>query len=201
MKTKVFYLTTRIMVAVVLLAILAVKAFAGETPKLKMVPYSVDKAIISVDNAHNAVSELTIEDVNGDVLYYKEGRIDGGVYSKIFDFKNLDNGAYKITVKNIYGTQTMDFKIDGNKFELIDTDEAFAPYFEVKDNVLRLSFLNYSLDNVSLELTDENGYSFSKELGDDFSITDGFNLSQLFEGEYELVLNSGKKSYSFNFER
>nr|MDA3928129.1 hypothetical protein [Prolixibacteraceae bacterium] len=147
------------------------------------------------------VSELTIEDVNGDVLYYKEGRIDEKIYSKIFDFKNLDNGAYKITVKNIYGTQTMDFKIDGNKFKLIDTDEAFAPYFEVMDNVLRLSFLNYSLDNVNLELSDENGYSFSKELGNDFSITDGFNLSQLFEGEYELVLNSGKKSYSFNFER
>lgn len=201
MKTKVFYLTTKVMVAMFLLAILAVKAFAGETPKLKMVPYSPDKAIIAVDNTTDAAAELTIEDADGYVLYYKEGNIDEKLYSKIFDFKNLTDGRYTITVKNTYGEQAVAFKMVNNKFKLIEGETSYVPYFEVKDNVLKLSFLNHSLDNVELTLTDENGYYFTKDLGNNFSITEGFSIAKLFEGDYAVELKTGNKSFSYNFAK
>ena len=87
------------------------------------------------------------------------------------------------------------------KFELIENKEAIAPYFEIKDNVLRLSFLNSNLDEVELTFSDENGYYYTKNLGKDFSITEGFNLSKLFDGEYAVVLKSGSKTYNYNFEK
>lgn len=201
MKTKLVYLSTRVMVAVVLLAMLAVKAFAGETPKVKMVPYSTDKAIIAIDNVSNVISELTIEDNNGQVLYYKEGNIDEKIYSKIFDFKNLNNGTYTIAVKNTYGVKRIKFEVEDNKFNVLDEEEAFSPFIEVRDNVLRVSVLNNKLNDVKLEVTDAYGNAFTKNLGSEFSINGGFNLGSLEAGEYTVSILTDNQTFNYYFEK
>lgn len=201
MKTKVFYFTTKIMVAVVLLALIAVKAFASDAPKLKMVPYSDNRAIVAVDNLADVVSELTIEDANGYILYYKEGRISDKLYSKIFDFKNLADGLYTVSVKNKYGEQKADFRISNKKFELVEKTEAYTPYFEVNGDILKLSFLNRELNDVEFSLLGDNGCYFEKTLGKDFNITKGFDIASLYEGEYSVELKSGNDTYSYTFEK
>lgn len=119
MKTKVTYLATKIMVAIVLVALIVVKATAAEAPNLKMVPYSNERAIVVVDNPGNSYAELTIEDSNGRILYYREGKINEKMYSKIFDFKNLTNGNYRIIVKNNIGKKELFFTVE-NSFVVIN---------------------------------------------------------------------------------
>lgn len=189
------------MVAVILLAMLAVKALASDTPKVKMVPYSNNKAIIAVDSPVDAVSELTIEDENGHVLYYKEGNIDDKVYSKIFDFKNLNDGTYAIAVKNTYGEHKMYFEVEDNKFEILKEEQAFVPFIEVEDDVLRFSILNNSLSDVVLKVSDEYGNSFTKNLGSEFSISEGFSLNNLNAGDYVIDITTENNTYSYNFEK
>ena len=201
MKTKVFYLTTRITTAVILLVILAVKAFAGDAPKVKMVPYATDKAIIAIDNSVNAVSELTIEDAAGYVLYYKEGRIDDKIYSKIFDFKNLSDGNYTIKLKNSFGEQKVNFKVTANTIEIEKDKVSFAPFLEVENDILKLSLLNHSLNNVEITLLDGNRNIFMKNLGNEFSINAGFSLARLEKGAYEVYVTNGTETFSYNFEK
>ena len=201
MKTKVIYLATKLTVAVILVALLAVKALAGEAPKLKLVPHSTEKAIIVVDNPSDAITELSIEDIDGNVLYYREGSIDSKIYSKMFDFKNLRDGDYKVVVTNKYGEKEVYFKVDDKEIFVVKDVAEIEPFFQVDGDVLKLSYLNHNQGRISLTIANSDGEFFSKSLGDDFSITAGFSLSKLTSGEYSASLSDGKNTFNYTFEK
>lgn len=200
MKTKVTYLATKLTVAVVLIAIIAAKAFAGGTPNVRLIPHSENKALIAVD-FDAQISELSIEDKSGDLVYYKEGRIDNKSYSKIFDFKNLNYGEYKIIVKNNFGKNELIFEVKDNQIKVLNDKLSFEPFIEVKDNLLRLSFLNQNESDINFSIANEDGVFFNKPLGNDFNITTGFNLTKLTKGDYHVSLSDGINSYSYSFEK
>jgi hypothetical protein len=202
MKTKVvYYLATKIVVVLVLVAVLVVKTTASEAPKLKLVPHSGEKAIVVVDNSTDSYAELTIEDAKGDVLYYRDGRITEKMYSKIFDFKNLTDGDYKIIVKNKAGKKELNFFVSNNKVIVEPEKMAVMPYFFVENDVIKISYLNESMNRVALTLTSQNGEIYKKWLGNDFSIHRAFNISSLNKGEYAATISDGSNTFSFNFEK
>lgn len=202
MKTKVvYYLATKIFVVLVLVALLVVKATASEAPKLKLVPHSNEKALIVVDNSANSYAELIIEDEKGDVVYYREGRITDKMYSKVFDFKNLTDGNYKIIVKNNAGNRELIFSVINSNIVVEGEGIAAMPYFFVENDVLKISYLNKSMGNVSFTITGENGEYYRRWLGKDFSINKGFNIAGLNKGEYSAVLSDGANTFNFTFEK
>ena len=75
---------------------------------------------------------------------------------------------------------------------------ALEPFFAYKDGILALSFLNFSEDNMVLNFYDNNGLVFSKEIGDKFNVTKGFDLSKLANGAYTVVLSADNKNYTYN---
>ena len=200
MKTKVFYLSTKIAVAVILVVVLVSRVMAADAPKLKFVPYSNDRAVVSLNNEASVTTKLTIENVSGDVVFYNDGSISEKVYSKVFDFKNLNDGEYKITASNKYGKNTMFFKVENNAIVENGT-EPVSPFVEVKDDVLKISLLNHNLNNVEVSVYNQDGEVFSKSLGKDFSINAGFNLARLESGDYAINITDGEKLYSYNFNK
>lgn len=200
MKTKVFYLSTKITVAVILVAVLVSRVMAADAPKLKFVPYSNDRAVVSLNNEASVTTKLTIENVSGDVVFYNDGSISEKVYSKVFDFKNLNDGEYKITASNKYGKNTMFFKVENNAIVENGT-EPVSPFVEVKNDVLKISLLNHNLNNVEVSVYNQDGEVFSKSLGKDFSINAGFNLARLESGDYAINITNGEKLYSYNFNK
>jgi hypothetical protein len=201
MKTKVFYLATKITVAVILVAILVIEANASGTPNLKMIPYAPERALIALTDNTNLVSELTIENVSGDVVYYKEGRISDELYSKKFNFANLGDGDYKVTVNNKNGENELLFNVRDKKITVKSDKTLKEPFVEIKDDILKLSFLNNSLNEVNLTVSNEDGVVYTKSLGNDFSINAGFNLASLERGEYAINITDGVKTYSYNFNK
>jgi hypothetical protein len=197
MKTKVFYLATKLAVAVIIVVLIAFKATAADAPKLKFITHSADRAIIAIDNSANEMAVLTIENANGDILYYKEGNINEKVYSKVFSFKNLTTGGYKVSVKTRNGENTLNFNVvDG---EVKVKTEKIAPFIEVNDNVIKLSYLNHSLAPVEIILSNEEGDIYSKQLGNDFNINAGFNIASLKNGNYVVNVSNGDNTFSYNF--
>ncbi len=204
MKTKLMYLGSKIMVAIILVAVLAIKALAatGEGPKVKLIPYKDEFAIITVDNATEEISQLVIEDAQGDIVYYREGlKSFENFYHKAFDLRNLNDGYYKVIVENKSGRKELEFAIAEGTVKVENGAETPSPYFEVKDDVLKLSMLNKDLKDVKLTISTEDDTFFRKSLGDDFSITTGFNLEQLTSGYYQVKITSGDETYSYNFEK
>lgn len=201
MKTKVFYLATKVTVAAILVTLIALKANAGDAPKLKFVSTTTDRAIIAFDNNSNESAVLTIENANGDMLYYKEGNIDSKIYSKVFSFKNLSDGTYKATVKNDEGETSLNFNVNEDKINVLEKAESISPFFEVNKNALKLSFLNHSLSNVEVKFSGTEGEIYSKNLGKDFNIIAGFDITNLKEGNYVVNVSNGDNTYSYNFKK
>lgn len=196
------YLVTKVTVAVILVAILAAKAIAGEAPKLKLVSHSSDRAVVVINNEDDSPSELSIEDLNGNILYYKEGTINDKIYTKLFNFKNLEDGGYKIIVSNNFGKKELTFTVSGNEIEVEkEMFTAYHPFIAVENNVLKLSFLNHSLNEIYLSIADNSGEIYKKSLGNNFSITTGFSLSNLEFGDYAAIISDGKNTYCYNFEK
>ncbi len=201
MKTKLYYLGTKLLVAIIFIVILVVKATASEAPKLKMISHSDERAIVIVDNSGNSFAEIVIENANGNIIYYREGRIDAKNYSKIFDFKNLQNGDYKIIVSNNFGEQEANFSVLNNKV-IVNNHESLKPFFSLNGNTLNLSTLNHASNNLYFSITNRiSGEVYTKALGNDFNITTGFNLEKLSTGAYTAKLSDGRNSYTYTFEK
>jgi hypothetical protein len=201
MKTKVFYLATKITVAVILVAILVIEASASGTPKLKVVPYAPERALIALENGSNITAELTIENAAGDVIYYKEGKIAEESYSKKFDFANLNDGDYKVTVNSKEGKNEVYFTVVDNTITVKSSKSLDEPYVEIKGDVLKLSLLNNKLNNIDLIVSNEEGVVYKKSLGNDFSISAGFNLANLERGDYAINITDGVNTFSYDFNK
>ena len=72
------------------------------------------------------------------------------------------------------------------------------PFFAYKDGVLKLSYLNFSEENLSLNFYNNDNLVYSKELGYKFDVNEGFNLKKLDKGSYSVVLSTEDKTYTYN---
>lgn len=202
MKTKVMYLATKVTVAVVLVALLAVEALAGEKPEVKVIPHSSDRAVVTfVNTTDDAYTELSIEDLDGSVIYFKEDRINEKVYSKLFNFENLEDGSYKVVAKSNFGEKEILFSVSNNTVNVVKEESSNKPFVKLDGNLLKVSYLNKSLSDTFLTLYGEDGEVFKKKLGKDFSITAGFDIAKLAKGTYSANINNGSNSYSYQFNK
>jgi len=201
MKAKVIHFVTKLSVALILIVILALKAFATEVPVIKMLPHTNNKAVIAFNNEVNLPAELSIEDENGDVLFYKEGIISNKVYTQMFDFDNLYEGTYTIKVKNSNGTNKLEFSVIDDEVIISAKNKNADTFFKLEEDQLKFSFLNHSLKPVNFSITTNGNQVFTKELGDNFSISTGFDLTKLPEGDYTAKVTDGELIYVYTFEK
>lgn len=195
MKTiKLFLTTTAVAMAVVIAA-------AVEKPKLNVVPLTAQKAIVSVSNENAAYFEVSVETYGGDLLYYKQSEKPLTEYQKIFDFDNLEEGDYVLNLKINDTKVSRDFEINKTGIELGNLKTYFDPYFNFKDGVLKFSYLNFEKENMKLKIYSDNELIYTSEVGNDFAISKGYDLSKLEKGNYRVKLTSMVNDFSYNIEK
>jgi len=171
---------------------------AVEKPKMNVIPINAERAVVSVTNENPAIFEVTIEAENGDLVYYKQTSEPVTDYKQIYDFKNLENGNYALKL-NVNGTKVInDFEVSGNGIKVGDAKVRFAPYFDFKNNELKVSYLNFDQENLKMYFYNNNGLVYESKLGRDFNITAGYDLSKLENGNYRVVLSSYNNEYTYN---
>lgn len=189
--------TIKLAFAVAGLAVATV-ATAVEKPKMNVIPINAERAVVSVTNENPAIFEVTIEAENGDLVYYKQTSEPVTDYKQIYDFKNLENGNYALKL-NVNGTKVInDFEVSGNGIKVGDAKVRFAPYFDFKNNELKVSYLNFDQENLKMYFYNNNGLVYESKLGRDFNITAGYDLSKLENGNYRVVLSSYNNEYTYN---
>lgn len=166
--------------------------------KVNIVPLTSEKAVVAISNNTVSNFQISIENSNGEVIYYKETASDSKDFRKVFDFSNLSAGNYTLTA-TIDGTTTeREFAVEKNKIAVGKEKTAIEPYFTFNKGLLAVSYLNFSEENLLVNFYDNNGLVYSKELGDQFAITKGFDLSKLASGNYTVILSTASKSYNYN---
>jgi hypothetical protein len=192
-----------VMKTVKILTTLTVVAFAAfatavEKPKMEVIPLSADRAVVAIANNHAAYFELSMIAANGELIYYKQSSQPLTDYRQVFDFGNLEEGNYVLNLK-VNDTQLIkNVEVNRSKISVGDSMLRFDPYFEFRDNLLKFSYLNFDQENMKLLIYKDENVIYSSKLGNDFTISNGCDLSKLSAGNYKVVLNSYNKEFSYD---
>ncbi|MFA5328531.1 MAG: hypothetical protein WC384_12130 [Prolixibacteraceae bacterium] len=166
--------------------------------KVNILPLTSEKAVVAISAADAANFKISIENDKGEKVYYKETDADSKDYRKVFDFSNLEKGDYKLSVSMNGLTTERLFKIDNENIAVGKENSLIEPYFAFKDGVLKMSYLNFPEENISLNFYTNDDLVYSKELGNKFNVTEGYDLSKLEKGNYIVVLSTNNKSYTYD---
>lgn len=192
--------TVKFLSTVIAVAIVSV-ATAVEKPKMNVVPLTPDRAVVSILNNGEAMFELSITADNGELVYYKQSAKPLNTYQKVFDFSQLANGKYTLALKVNDTRLSKDFEVASKGIVVGESKMHFDPYFSYADNVLKLSYLNFDNETLTLNIYDDNGLVYKSKIGKDFNIVSGYDLSALGEGTYNVVLSSMKNEFSYRLEK
>jgi len=185
-------LTTMSAVAVVAIA------SAVENPKMNVIPITADRAVVSITNQNPAFFEVSIETGKGDLVYYKKSSQPITGYQKTFDFTNLENGNYVLSLKVNDTELSKDFQVDSKKIKVGESVLKIDPSFSYDDNVLKISMLNVAQEYFSINIYNNGDLIYRKKLGNDVSLQRGFDLAKLDKGVYKVTLSSFDNEYVYN---
>ncbi len=173
---------------------------AGGNLKVNILPLTSETAVVAISNVDASNLQISIENDKGEKVYYKETDASNKDYRKVFDFSNLERGDYKLSVTTNGLTTERTFSIDKENIAVGKEKSLLEPYFAFKNGVLKVSYLNFPEEKVNLDFYANNDLVYSKELGNKFNVTEGYDLSKLDKGTYSVVLSTDSKSYSYDLE-
>jgi hypothetical protein len=133
-------------------------------------------------------------------VYYQENSDPASLYHKVYNFSELEDGNYKMTVVSSDLTTEREFLKSRGKIKVGEEKTSIEPFFGYENNLLRCSFLNFMNEDVALRFYDSTQQVYYKKIGNDFNIQQALNLSKLGKGNYEAVLTAGEKQYSYPIE-
>lgn len=186
-------------IATILLLVVAVMAGATEKPRLEVTPISASRAAVTLLNPTPGMMEATFTKTDGSVIF--STRINEGIhdYQKVFDFSDVEDGNYVLTFK-VNNTAVMrNIAIERGAIRVGTSNLRYDPYVALKDNTLKLSYLNFDLRNVKFTLRQNNEVVYEANLGRDFSLLRGFDVSKLESGKYETIISDGRNTYFNSF--
>jgi len=188
--------TIKFLSTVLAVAVVAV-ATAVEKPKMNVVPLTPDRAVVSILNDNPAVFELSITAENGEMVYYKQSTKPLNSYQKVYDFTELENGDYTLTLKVNDTRLSKSFEVASSGIYVGDSKLRFDPYFAYDGDVLKLSYLNFDGEKYTLNIYNKDGLVYKSKLGSEFNMVSGYDLSGLTNGTYDVVLSSMNNEYTY----
>jgi len=168
--------------------------------RLNILPLNSERAVVAITNNEAANFQISIEDKKGEKIFYKETRSDNNDYRKIYDFSELENGEYKMTVTINGDTAERTFNINDSNITVSKEKKIEEPYFSYIDGVLKVSYLNFSEEKLNLNFYKDNELVYSKSLGNKFNVIEGYDLSKLEEGVYSVVLSGNDRTFTYGVD-
>lgn len=176
--------------------------FAVGNLKVNIHPLNSEKAVVDISSLSNCNFSLTVANEDNNIVYYKEDSDPSANYSKVFDFSNLEDGKYKLVVVADKMVAERTFLKHLGNIEVGEETTTLEPFFSYKDGLLKCTYLNFMNDNLHVSLYNTNDERiYTKKIGRNFNILEGFDLSKLEPGNYRAVLSAGNKAFAFNIEK
>ncbi|MFV0291108.1 MAG: hypothetical protein ACK5IJ_09495 [Mangrovibacterium sp.] len=192
----------RILVAIALVAS-ANMASAGNNgdTQVGLIPISGKKVAVSIQTKSNDVYRLKLKNEEGQIIY--ETKTDkSGNFQKVLDLVNLEDGNYALLASNTDSKAERKFSIVNGSILIGDYRYASAPVFTYRDNVLRVAYLNYEDEPMTITVYNENdNVVYSKEINTDFAVNEGINFGKVTKGNYQVIFGNSNESYSYSVKK
>ena len=174
--------------------------FASGNLKVNILPVDSEKALVAISTLSDSNFNITITDDNDHIVYYRENTDPGENYRKVYNFSDLEDGTYKLTVVSNDLTAERQFEKSHGLIKVGEEKTTLEPFFGYEDGILRCSYLNFTKEDMTLYFFKNNEPIYSKEIGRDFNVQQALNLSKLGKGTYEAVLTAGGKQFTYPIE-
>mgnify|MGYP000318433745 FL=1 len=181
--------TTKTIFLVMIATLAASVAMASGNLKVNLASNDSEAALVEISNTKMVNYEIELIDEVGNQLYSMETEAPRSELKKRYDFSNLEDGTYWYSVKIDKEEVTKRLAIENGNVEVTDIRKSVEPSFLQDGDMIKLSFLNFENENISIFVYDENNELLTEaDLGKDFAIHKGINLADLNPGTYALVL-------------
>jgi len=174
--------------------------FASGNLKVNILPVNAEKALVAISTLSDSNFNITITDDNDHIVYYQENPSPGEDYRKVYNFSDLEDGTYKLTVVSNDLTSERKFNKSHGLIKVGEEKTTLEPFFGYEDGILRCSYLNFTKEDMALYFFKDSDPIYSKKIGRDFNIQQALNLSKLDRGTYEAVLSAGGKQFSYRIQ-
>jgi len=171
--------------------------FAAGNLKVNILPVSAEKAVVAISALSNSNFNITITDEQDRIVYYNETTDPGENYRRVYNFSDLEDGMYKLSVVSNNFTAERPFQKTHKGITVGDEKTTIEPFFGVENGILRCTYLNFPNENLTLYFFEDNQLLYSKKIGRNFNVCEGLNLSKLGRGDYQAILSTGEKEYSY----
>jgi hypothetical protein len=174
--------------------------FAVGNLNVSIFPLEDQKAVVAISSIANNKLSITVTDELNQTVLSRQTNCKGSDYQQIFNFSQLEDGNYRLTAVCNCLTTERSFQIKNGKIEVGDEKTELAPFFSFEDRMLKCSYLNFSNQNLKLQLFENNNMIYSKNIGNGFVNNHGLNLAKLQSGTYTAILTAGEEEYTYNIE-
>lgn len=173
---------------------------ASNLPKMS-VELVADKIIeVDFESVKPCPVEITISERSGNVVYYVQSLKRDCEFSKIFDFSELKNGTYQVSLN--YGNQslTRELQVGNENLKIGPPRNYYEPYYKLENGKLDISFLNVACKNVYLRVYKDGEFVSGVKLGKEMNIQKRMDLTKLEKGKYNLVLTEELDTHCYCLE-
>ncbi|MGQ1946152.1 hypothetical protein ACT3CD_03485 [Geofilum sp. OHC36d9] len=175
---------------------------------ISVLPYlKTGYTLISAKPAASDVYSVSITGAYGDVIY-NSGRISGSeVYSKVFDFSQLYDGAYTVRVKSkSAGAFETSFEVKNGALNTGASENTDVAAEDVKiwskDDMVFISHLNRYGNDMRVKMEDKSGVVlYNAEIPAELTYSAKFNVATLPKGDYVVSFVSGEDVFNYEFEK
>ncbi|MBN1925687.1 MAG: hypothetical protein JW798_07625 [Prolixibacteraceae bacterium] len=187
---------TKYLLMVLIAAFVTATGFATEKPQMTISTNDALVASIRFESPVPTLFEMTIQNEQGEIMYYKKSGERTGQYNHQFDFSGLNAGKYLVCVN--YGNQSLnrELLVSSEKIIISPVEFCYEPYFSTEGGKLNVSFLNVAQKEVYLTIYQKGKLVYGMYLGKDMIIQKRLDLNQLEKQEYEVVLRERFKKHS-----
>jgi hypothetical protein len=191
--------TMKTLFALTLAILVYGSAMASGNLKVNITALNNDLTEVEISNVKMSKFEIDVTNDKGEVVFYKETKAPATNYKRNYDFSLLEDGTYYFTVKIDNESTETKFRVENGKMNIIEEKKMVDPVFIFENNHLKLSYLNFEEENLTLTVYDNSRNElYKKDLKSDFVTQHGLDFSKVARGTYVAVLSNGNDVHSYN---
>jgi len=158
-------------------------------------------SIVTVQNASNSTVIMSIVDNKSNETIYKTKINDKGFTQRLFDLTELEDGNYSIELAN---EVKENFEIKNNKLQA-EVPTFFAEnktFFRLSNESIYITRFSFDEKPFSVSIINQKGEElFEKRYSADKTFTGKFDISELPNGDYNVILNSKADQSEYAFSK
>lgn len=185
---------------VVIAVFVANFAMASGNLKVNFASNDADMAVVEISNSKVSHFEIELSDVYGEQIYRMETDVPRSKFKKRYDFTGLDNGDYLYSVQIDNEKVSKRLTVEDGNIYVKEIRKTLEPYFAQDEDMMKFTFLNFQSEDITLYVMDSyNRVLTEADLGEEFAITKGIDLSELSRGNYKVVLTNEREVFEHRF--